>query len=89
MEDAIKSLPYFKQSDNYITSMEKLSGGQQNINFKVTNTKGQKYVCRIPGVDAFEHGQIHENVYKNWQNIRYLINKEFKNEKKKKKLSNI
>ena len=65
MEEAIKSLPYFKQSDNYITAIEKLSGGQQNINFKVTNTKGQKYVCRIPGVDAFEHGQIHETVYKN------------------------
>lgn len=65
MEKDIKSLPYFKQPGNCIKTIEKLSGGQQNINYKVTTTNGKSYVCRIPGVDAFEHGQIHKIVYKN------------------------
>ena len=67
MEEKLKSLSYFTQSNDKIISIEKLSGGQQNINYKVTTVNNEKFVCRIPGIDANEHGQIHKIVFNNSQ----------------------
>ena len=65
MENNIKSLSFFTKSDNKVMVIEKLSGGQQNTNYKVTTNNGKMFVCRIPGIDANEHGQTHQIVYHN------------------------
>ena len=65
MENYIKSLSCFTRSDDKVIALEKLSGGQQNTNYKVTTNNGKMFVCRIPGIDANEHGQIHQTVYHN------------------------
>ena len=65
MEHYVKSLPYFTKSDDKVIAIEKLSGGQQNTNYKVTTNNGKMFVCRIPGIDANEHGQTHQIVYHN------------------------
>ena len=46
-------------------TIKKLSGGQQNTNYKVTTNNGKMLVCRVPGIDANEHGQTHQIVYHN------------------------
>ena len=65
MEGLIKSLPFFKQPGYELESILKLCGGQQNHNYKITVKNGQKIVCRIPGIDAIEHGQTHQIVFNN------------------------
>ena len=65
MEEKLRSLSYFTQSNDKIKTIEKLSGGHQNLNYKVTTVNNKKFVCRIPGIDANEHGQIQTIVYNN------------------------
>ena len=65
MDRSITSLTFFEQPGYKIVSFEKLSGGQQNHNYKITLENGQKFVCRVPGIDANEHGQTHQTVFNN------------------------
>jgi len=65
MDNLIKSLAYFQKPGYKVESIEKLSGGQQNQNYKISVENGLKFVCRVPGIDAIEHGQTHQIVYQN------------------------
>ena len=65
MEGYIESLSFFKQPGYQLKTIEKLSGGQQNHNYKITVENGLKFVCRVPGIDAIEHGQKHQILYNN------------------------
>jgi len=65
MDSSITSLTFFEQPGYKIVSFEKLSGGQQNHNYKITVENGEKFVCRVPGIDAHEHGQAHQIVFNN------------------------
>ena len=62
--DAVRALTIWAESGGLAT-VERLSGGQQNTNYKVVTTSGAAFVCRVPGVDAGEHGQSHRTVYGN------------------------
>ena len=56
----------FFDADGGVKAIDQLSGGQQNTNFSVTTHHGAcRYVCRVPGVDAAEHGQTHAIVFSN------------------------
>jgi Ser/Thr protein kinase RdoA (MazF antagonist) len=65
--DVAESLPFWNDDDECggLASLKCLSGGQQNSNFKVQTTSGAAFVCRVPGVDAQEHGQSHQTVFDN------------------------
>ena len=65
MDNHIKSLAYFQQPGYKVESIEKLSGGQQNQNYKISAENGLRFVCRVPGIDATEHGQTQQIVYEN------------------------
>ena len=53
---AVTSLPYLT-TERQIVTAEQLTGGLQNINFKVATTDGTLVVVRIPSTDAQDHGQ--------------------------------
>ena len=59
---ALASLPYFA-GERRITSAERLTGGLQNVNYKVVTTTGEVVVVRIPSTDAREHGQTAATVH--------------------------
>lgn len=62
---AIRSLPFFAQPGNAVVQIERLSGGLQNTNLKVTAADGRCYVVRVPATDAAHHGQDQRVVYQN------------------------
>ena len=66
--EQIKALPFFNDAEcgGGISKIEQLPGGQQNSNYKVLTSMGHIYVCRVPGIDAAEHGQTHAIV---WHNV--------------------
>lgn len=58
------TLPFF-QAEGGLEHIRQLSGGQQNQNYLVSTGAEQRYVVRVPGVDAAEHGQTADIVYAN------------------------
>jgi aminoglycoside phosphotransferase (APT) family kinase protein len=62
--EVVKAVPFW-DSCGGVASIEKLCGGQQNANFKVVTTSAETFVCRVPGIDAAEHGQAHQTVFDN------------------------
>lgn len=64
-EETVRGTPFFAQEGNEIVQIDRLSGGLQNSNFKVTTASGDRFVVRIPATDAAEHGQDQAVVYQN------------------------
>ena len=48
-----------------VEQIQRLTGGQQNQNFCVTTGSGRRYVARVPGVDATDHGQSQAIIFAN------------------------
>jgi len=61
--EAVRSLPCFAGEGAGIVGAEKLSGGLQNLNFKVRRADGVVLVVRVPSDDAAEHGQDASTVH--------------------------